>query len=252
MAQYPIKKTAVTRTITNLMADGSIIVQADTPAAKMIWEMAFTDLSPADATALQAHFQACIGPYHAFTFIDPTDNMLADSTDLTSISWVRSALLNVSDGASDPNGGSGAFLLTNTSSAPQQISQQLAVPANYQYCFSLYALSAVPMTLDLVRQGALASATNTLSVGPAWTRIISTGRLNDPGTQFTVAINLSPGQQVTVFGLQLEPQLQPSRYRPTVGRSGVYANAHWASDTLSMVSQAPNLFSTSFAIQANV
>lgn len=252
LAQYPIKKTAVTRAITNLLADGTMILQADSPASKLIWEMAFTELSPADASALQTHFQACVGPYHAFTFIDPTDNLLASSTDLTNTSWARSPLMTISSGTPDPNGGTGAFVLTNTGDASQQLTQQLTIPANYHYCFSLYALSAEPFTLELVRQGSVANAIDSFAVGPNWNRIISTGQLNDPGTQFAVGVNLAPGQQITVFGLQLEGQIQPSRYRPTIGSGGVYSNAHWTSDTLMMISQAPNLFSTSFAIQTNI
>jgi len=61
-----------------------------------------------------------------------------------------------------------------------------------------------------------------------------------------------PGQQVTVYGLQLEAQLQPSRYRPTRGMGGVYSNAHWAVDELPVMAQAPNLFSTSFSIETNL
>jgi hypothetical protein len=252
IAQYPIKKMLVTRNITNLLADGSMIVQADPDASKMIWQMAFTELPPADANTLQSHFESCRGPYHAFTFIDPTDNMLANSVDLSNSSWTKFPQIQITAGAADPNGGTNAFVVTNMGSAQQQVSQQLTIPANYQYCFSLFALSAQPTSLTLFRQGLTVTASDSVSIGTGWSRFVSSGRLNDPGTQFSVGISLEPGQQVTLFGLQLEPQIQPSRYRATVGSGGVYTNCHWASNTLQITSDAPNLFSTTFTIQSAV
>jgi hypothetical protein len=251
LAQYPVKKTNVVRSITNLLADGSMILQSDTPASKLVWEMSFAELSVADAIALQAHFQACCGPYHAFTFIDPTDNMIASSTDLTNSTWSKDPQIRISAGAPDPTGATNAFVLTNQGSATQQLAQDFAVPANYQYCFSLYAVSAQPAPLTVIRRGLTASNADEVPVGTTWNRLVVSGRLNDAGTELSVGLTLAPGQQVTVFGLQLEPQIQPSRYRPTVATGGVYPNCHFLSTTLSMTSDAPNLFSTEFAIQTN-
>lgn len=229
-----------------------MILQADVPASKLIWELAFAELSPADANALQAHFQSCYGPYHAFTFIDPTDNMLANSTDLTNAVWTKDPQIQITSRIADPMEGTNAFILTNAGSAAQTFCQQLIVPANYQYCFSLYALSAQAATLQLIRQGSTATVTDTVPVTATWNRVISTGSLNDAGTQFTVGVNLAPGQQVTLFGWQLEAQIQPSRYRPTVGSGGVYPNCHFTSPTIPIMSDAPNLFSTAFAIQTTL
>jgi len=251
IAQYPVKKTRVVRSVTNLLPDGSMIVQADTPASKLVWEMNYSELAPADAIALQSHFQACCGPYHAFTFIDPTDNMFGSSVDLTATAWSKDPQIQITAGAADPIEGTNAFIVTNEGSAVQKFSQQLTVPANYQYCFSLYARSAQPSIVTAMWQGANAIANNELAVSTIWNRIVSSGRLNDAGTELSVGVMLQPGQQITVYGLQLEAQIQPSRYRPTVTNGGVYPNAHFVAATLSMTSDAPSLFSTRFAIQAN-
>lgn len=85
---------------------------------------------------------------------------------------------------------------------------------------------------------------------PGWSRAVSSGRLNDEGTELTIAISLGAGQQVTIFGPQLEPQLAPSGYRPTAQQGGVYSNAHWAEERLTVAAEAPDLFSTSFVIEA--
>ena len=234
-----------------MLPDGSMIVHADTPASKLVWEMNYSELELADALALQSHFQACCGPYHAFTFIDPTDNMFASSVDLTASAWSKDPQIHITAGAPDPVGGASAFVLTNEGSATQRVWQQLAVPANYQYCLSLYAMSAQSSNLTAIWQGANAITNNELAVSTAWNRFVSSVRLNDAGSELTVGVMLQPGQQIMLYGLQLEAQIQPSRYRPTVTNGGVYPNAHFVSATFAMTSDAPSLFSTGFAIQAN-
>ena len=217
----------------------------------MVWELSYSGLSQVDAQALQSHFSACLGPLRAFTFIDPTDNMLVASGDFTSASWQKGAI-QITSGVVDPQGGSQATVLTNTSQANQQIVQTLNVPANYQYCLSAYMTCTQAATIALVRSGSTASDPTSLSIGPSWTRRVSSGRLNDPGTTLTAGMILAPGQQVTVYGMQLEAQLQPSRYRSTGQVGGVYPTAHWATDELGLVATAPNLYSTTFSIETSL
>ena len=249
LAQYPIRKTRVVRTIKNVLPDGSMILLSDPDGARLLWQLAYAELSSADVNALQAHFTACVGPFHAFTFIDPTDNMLASSSDLTAAPWVTSSLIAVSGGASDPLGGIGAFTLVNTGQINQEIAQILQVPAGYQYCFSIYAMSNISAPITLVRRGPSTQGTTNITIGPVWTRIVSSGALSDAEGGFTVAISLAAGQQVQLYGPQLEAQIVPSPYRPTAEIGGVYANAHWAIDQLSITANAPNLFSTACGIE---
>lgn len=252
ISQYPIHKTQVTRTVMNRLPDGTVIVSPDPSASKLIWELSFTHLSTDDVSALQAHFQACCGAYRAFTFIDPTDNMLASSADLTSASWRKNSQIEVTPGAADPTGGNNAFVLTNKSASVQSLWQQLNVPANYQYCFSFWVRTAGTSVVAMSRQGGTAGAFDQLPSAETWSRVLSSGRLSDSGDQFTVGVNLSPGQQITAFGLQLEPQIQPSSYHATFGSGGVYPFSRWMSDTLPISSDAPGLFSTAFSITTNI
>ena len=251
MAQYPIRKVRLDRTIKNILPDGSMILSSDPSGARLVWQLSYTDLAISDVEAIQAHFNACIGPFHAFTFIDPTDNMLLASSDLTNTVWQASSLIQVVLGASDPTGGSGAFVVTNTGQANEEISQTLSVPGNYQYCFSLYANSAQPSTLALVRRGSSSEGSDNIPVGPGWTRIASGGRLEDTGDVFTVAISLLAGQQVELYGMQLEAQIAPSRYRPTGAANGIHSNAHWTTNQLTVTADGLNLFSTAFSIEAS-
>jgi hypothetical protein len=250
-AQYPIGKSRFIRTIQNVMADGSFYAAADPGAGRRQWQFSYSDLSFADVTALQGFFDLCQGPVQPFTFIDPTDNMLVESVDFTRAPWQPAAgLITLQSGVADPFGGTGAFTATNTSQIAQEIAQILTVPANYQYCFSVYARSEGISSVALTRVGMLPGETITCSLGPAWTRLVSTGHLNDGGTQLTVDIGLLPGQRVSLYGPQLEAQLAPSRYRSTTNIGAIYSNAHWAIEELPIVAEAPNLYSVSFTIEA--
>ena len=251
IAQYPIRKTSVVSTVKNVLPDGSMLVYRYPNAPQnRIWQLVYNDLDVADMQALAAHFSACAGPLHAFTFIDPTENMLAWSSDLRMPPWASLPLVQMTPGLPDPAGGNGGFTVTNVGEAYLEITQSLTVPASYQYCLSLYAMSAQASQLVLSRRGASAEQSMTFPVGTSWTRAISSGRLQEAGTQLTIAIGLAAGQQVSLYGVQLEPQVTPSRYRATASNGGIYANAHWGVDQLTTVAEAPNLYSTSFSIEA--
>jgi hypothetical protein len=252
MVQYPIRKQATIRTIKNLLADGSMLVAADPGASRLVWTLTYINLPTVDMQALQSHFEACNGPFRAFTFLDPTENLLTYSADLTQPPWIIPAGVTITPGMPDPNGGGGAFALTNASAATQQISQTLAAPANFQYCFSIYALSLSAATCSLVRSSAEASQSTVYPIGANWSRISSSGVLNDSGVGFTVGFTLASGQSASFFGPQLEAQIAPSRFRATYSKAGLYSNAHWAVSQLVFTAEGPNLFSTSFSIEASV
>ena len=255
LAQYPIQKVRIVPTVKNVMLDGNMLLYADLNAnpgaSRMIWELSYAGLGQVDLQALQSHFEACLGPLRAFTFIDPTNNMLVSSEDFTNSCWQTGAM-QVTAEVADPAGGMQGTVLTNTSQASQQIVQTLAVPANYQYCLSAYVLSAQATSIVLTRSGSTASDATSFTVGPSWTRVVSSGRLNDAGTTFTAGILLAPGQQVTIYGMQLEAQQQPSGYRRTGQEGGVYPGAHWATDELAITATAPDVFSTSFSIETSL
>lgn len=238
------------RTVRNLLPDGSLILYPDVAAKRLVWQLGYTALSSEDLNALSAHFAACQGRLQAFTFIDPTDNMLSNSSTLSGSSWACPSSLILAANAADPSGSTGAFSATNNGQASQEISQTLTVPSGYQYCFSIYVQSAVPATLNLIRRGTASQQTTVVPVGPQWTRVVSSGRLPDESATLSVAVSLEAGQQVSLYGPQLEAQIAPSRYRPTQQTGGVYANTHWGVDELPISADAPNLFSTVFSVEA--
>jgi hypothetical protein len=252
LAQYPLRKMRIARTIKNVLPDGRMILMADPNGARLVWQLSYTELSSGDSGALQAHFNSCVGPFHSFTFIDPTDNMLVSSSDMSAAPWLTSSLIQLISGSADPFGGTDAWTLTNSGQTSQEIAHTLNVPAAYQYCFSVYAMSGSEAAITMIRRGPNTEDAISVPIGQSWTRVVSSGRLSDTGAGFTAAISLIPGQQVQLYGPQLEAQVVPSRYRPTAEAGGVYTDAHWAIDQLVVTAQAPNLFATAFSIETAI
>jgi hypothetical protein len=252
MAQYPIRKRTSIGTVKNLLADGSMLVAADPGSAHLVWTLAYANLPTVDMQALQGHFQACSGPFRGFTFLDPTDNLFSYGADLTQPCWITPAGVTIETGLPDPTGGSSAFRFTNTTAVSQCISQTLAVPVSFQYCFSIYASSVDCQSCTLIRTSANTEQSNVCQLTQAWSRISSSGALLDTGFDLTAGVVLAAGQSVLLFGPQLEPQFAPSRYRPTYSNSGLYVNAHWAQPELVFTAEGPNLFSTSFSIETSL
>lgn len=250
LAQYPLRKTRVTRTIKNLLPDGSMVLLPDSGAQRTFWQLQYSYLSLVDVQLLQSHFTACKGPFSAFTFIDPTGNMLVSSTDVTSTAWQKSSLLHIQTGIVDPFGGMAAQMLTNDGQNTQELMQVLEVPVNYQYCFSLYAAAVQQTTLSLFRRGPNSQQSKQVILTSAWNRIILSGRSNDSGSSLSAGIGLEAGAQVKIFGMQLETQLSPSRYQPTTTVGGVYANAHWITEQLQITAEDVNSYSTTVSIEA--
>jgi hypothetical protein len=252
MAQYPIRKQMSIRTIKNLLADGTMLVAPDRGSQRLVWTLTYLDLPVADLQAIQNHFEACGGAFRGFTFVDPTENLLTFSADLTQAIWITAPGLSVEAGLADPNGGTGAFVLTNAGATTQSISQTLAAPAQFQYCFSMFVSSATSAECTLSRKSANDFQSTICAVGPQWSRISSNGVLRDTGLGLTVSLDLASGQSISVYGPQLEPQFAPSRFRPTFSSAGLYPNAHWAVSELIFTPESPNLFSTSFSIETSL
>lgn len=252
LVQYPIRKTQLFRTIKNILPDGNMLLSVDSGYSHRLWTLSYIDLSLSDIQALQGHFAACSGPLRAFTFIDPTDNMLLWSSDLSQPVWQNpSATITVHGGAADPFGGSSAFTITNNGESAEGLTQTLSVPSNFNYCFSIYLANVQETSATLIRSGSSTTQTASGRVSQGWTRLVSAGRLNDSGTEFAVGLRLSPGQQLTAFGPQLEAQPAPSPYRSTAQSSGVYPDSHWAVEQLPIAATAPDLFSTTFTIETD-
>jgi hypothetical protein len=231
LSQFPVQKIQRARTVINQAADGSTIKLADPLGAITEWDLSYTDLSDAEASALLAFYVAVEGTLTGFTFLDPAGNLLAASDDLTQAAWQKDPLLSLTASVSDPQGGTLAWRLTNSGGAEQALGQTLEAPGEYLYCLSAYVRAttagSVGMTID--------SQATQRAVTSNWTRIAWTSNGDPQATSVRFTIQVGAGAAVEVYGLQAEAQTAASGYKASV-RGGVYEDAHLGDDVITITS----------------
>jgi hypothetical protein len=231
MSQFPVRKIRRARTVVNQAADGSTIKLADPLGAVTEWDLTYTDLSDAEASALLTFYVAVEGTLNGFTFLDPAGNLLAASDELNQAAWQKDPMLSLTGSVNDPLGGSVAWRLTNGGAAEQALGQTLEAPGAYLYCLSAYVRAATASSVGLTigGQGTQRAVTS------EWTRIAWTSNGEAQGTSVRFAIEIGSGATVEVYGLQVEAQAAASGYKASV-RGGVYEDAHLGDDVLTITS----------------
>lgn len=232
LAQYPVKRIKTVHTAINRMEDGSKVLYFDTQGSTLTWELDYVELTQLEMAALENLFEACSGPFRAFTFLDPVGNLLGPV-------WQHSPLIGVSGST-----------FTNTGNVALEVFQTLAIPAGYRYTFSLWGAATLDpaATLTINRRGPNSQQQDVISLTS--NPVISTGALNDTAASFTLAVVLQPGQTVDLSQTQLEAQPSASPFRTAAG--GVYSNAHWAIDELIFTADGPDSFATKVKIETHV
>jgi hypothetical protein len=248
IGQYPIQKSRVSRTVVNESTDGFTFKLADSNAVAVEWTLKFTTLSDAERDALALLYQNVEGQLGSFTFLDPTDNLLLWSEDLTQPAWTANSLLTITGGVADPNGGTSATQLSNTGSAALSAQQVINGPGWYQYAFSVQVSSSSNQQITLIRSTATASQSAVFTAGPDWTRIVLPGNFGGTDESVTFGIQLPPGGTVDLFGLQAEAQPGASGYKQTLDSGGVYPNARFLDDTLTIQTDGPGQHSCQISI----
>lgn len=234
--QYPIQKRRTARTVVNKSIQDYEVKIADPGAATTEWQISFVELTDQELAALEALFQATEGRLTPFTFVDPTDNLLAWSEQHNQSIWQADPLLTLTGDVADPMGGTSAFQLTNTALATQLLQQSIAAPASLEYCLSVYARSDQSTQIWLVRGSETISST----ISPTWTRLTSAGQVSNQNDSISFGVALNPGTTVDVFGMQVEAQPAASLYKQTAETGGVYPNARFRDDVLTITTVGPN------------
>lgn len=225
-------KRQATRTVVNTLPDGTTVRYADSNGASVEWDLPVSGLNTQEWAAIETLFLATRGRLGAFTFLDPTGNLLLNSEDYSQGSWVKDPLLQFTPGVADPLGTTRATMLINAGQSSQRITQTIAAPGGYQYCLSVYARAAASGSVSLIRATASKSVSQVFAVAADWQRLISSGNLGAAEDQISFAIELPAGAAVQLFGFQAEPQLGASPYKMTTKQSGVYPNARFQDDRL--------------------
>jgi len=242
--QFPIRRQREARTVINQSCQGYQVKLADSGAAITEWHLSFDAISDQELAALEALFQAVEGRLTPFTFLDPCDNLLAWSEQQNQSVWQASPLLTLTSGVTDPTGGTAAYHISNPTGATLMLQQSINAPASLDYCLSLYARSAQSARVWLAR----GSATDARTISPRWTRLTSAGQLQDNADSMTFGVALDPGSTVDVFGIQAEAQPAASLYKRTTETGGVYSNARFRDDVLTVTAVGPNRHSCALDI----
>jgi hypothetical protein len=234
--QFPIARERLARTVVNQSVQNYQMKLADPGAAVTEWHLSFEEMSDQELAALEALFQAVEGRLTPFTFLDPAGNLLAWSEQQSQPVWQADALLVLTGGVADPTGGANAYQVSNPTAATLMLQQSINAPASLDYCLSLFARSDQSTRVWLMR----GAETGAYAIGPQWTRPASAGQLQDTADSISFGIALDPGTTVDVFGFQAEAQIAASLYKQTAETGGVYPNARFKGDTLTITTVGPS------------
>lgn len=237
-ALYPVSRVPKMRTVMNSTLGGYSIAASDALASSLEWELRATGLSRVERDAIEDLHRQSQGALRTFTFLSPVGNALTYSEEFAGTGWVRSAQIQTTTGVADPFGTVRAVGIVNAGQAPGTIQQALPVPGDYSYCFSIWARSSAGSTVTM----GYAGASRTQPLNSSWQRISIAGNQHAIADTVTFAMTIAAGASVELFGAQVEPQLAPSDYKRTGGRGGVYSNARFASDELSITAQATDVY----------
>jgi hypothetical protein len=252
IGQYPIRKRRVARTIVNEAADSNQYKLADANAASVEWTLDFQTLSDAERDALIALHGSVEGRLGSFTFLDPTDNLLVWSEDLTQTAWVGNSFLTVTTGVADPNGGTSANRVSNSGAGVIAIQQTLNAPGWLEYGFSLQARSGQSQQVTLIRSTASASQSQTYNIGPNWTPLLLSGALGGTDQAVTFGIQIGAGGSADLYAIQVEAQAGASGYKRTTSNGGVYPSARFLDDALSITTNGPQQHACRIRIHSQV
>jgi hypothetical protein len=208
---------------------------ADPEGCTTEWRLVYSDISNDEATALEEFFVAAGGSLQSFTFVDPVGNLLAWSEDLSHEEWSKGPLLSFLHGVPDAVGTARGWRITNAAVGPQSVTQDLAVPSEYIYCFSIWIRSLEPGSVTMI----VGTHLSVREVGVGWRRITFANSGGAGADPVRFGLELTAGTEVEVFGFQVEAQPAASGYQPTT-TGGVYENAHLRDDTFEITATGLN------------
>lgn len=247
VAQFPVSRWRRWRMIANLLENGTRITLADGLANAIGWRIEYRELSPAELQNLTNLFNNCQGGASLFTFVDPMANLLAWSEDLTRPDW-QAGLLTTASGVTDPYRTQRASSVTNSTTGALALQQTLNLSGDYVACFSVWLSSTSPSQVTLQRD----SDQTVISVGSQWNRVFLSGSGTAGAANTTFGLLLNPGQQIQMFGPQVEVQPWPSPYKQSGNARGVYPNSWFASDELNIVNTGVGLYSCELALRSQI
>jgi len=244
-ALYPVLKRQKTRTVVNLMDDGSRELFADNDAATVEWEIHASGLTAAEWNSIESLYEQTCGSWQTFTFLDPTDNLLSDSELLSSTAWITGPSVQLTPSVADPLGTTRATTVTNGGQAAAGITQTLPVPGQFCYCISAWVRSSAATPITLIA----GAGTAVVQTSVMWSRaLLAAGAGSSALSSVSFGLQLPAGGTADVFGFQVEAQLAASDYKMT-GPGGVYSEARFATDQLIFTAQSTDVYDAIIRIE---
>jgi len=231
IAQFPFRNGPAYRTLVNSGPGADEIVSSDTDFHTRVWELPFDQLTDAEWQGLEELFQLSEGRLGTFLFLEPGQNLLSWSEQLSNPIWQKAAGISVADGQPDPGGGTGAVHLS--SSGAGAVSQELPIPASYRYAASVWAKTAASGVALRITDTGSGSVEVGFNASNSWKRYSVGYGLSSASQSMAFEIQMSSGASVEIYGPQLEAQLAPSTYKRTEQQAGVFAGARFDNDILS-------------------
>jgi hypothetical protein len=232
IAQLPIDRRIIRRTIVNRMPDGAVVKLDDPRSAGIAWTLNYRGLSDAERSSIEELFCEVEGQLRSFVFLDPAGNLLSWSEDLTKAVWQPDGALQISTSVADANGSERASRLTNASQAEQSIAQTVEVPGWLRYCFGVWVRSASRTRVALSLSNANGTIAAEQVAGEQWRLVSCSGELTGAAEDLACRFSIAAGGAVEVFGFQLSAQANADAYRRTHSQAGVYSNSHFLDDEL--------------------
>ena len=250
-AAYPVTRMNVTRTVVNVLGDGSAVVFPDPDAEMRQWDLRATELTLSEWTAIDTLFQAVSGRFGTFTFLDPFGNLLLQSEEFGDPAWNNAPLIQLTPGVSDPLGTSRATRAVNAGSAAGAIAQTLAVPGTFRYTLSVWAKTTGVSNATMSATTTGGSTTRIVGLTSEWKRVSLEVVLGLSTESVVFGVVLDVGAIVDLFGMQVEAQPGASDYKKTGGSGGVYAAARFAEDELTVTARGTDVFDAVVRIVAS-
>lgn len=253
VAQAPIIRQDVVRRVARSRLDGVYEASLrDTKADSIEWDLIFQSLSDEERGRIETLFIDAQGSLRSFTFLDPADNLLRWSEDFSNPAWLKEAGLMTTPGLQDAFGGLTATGIANSTAATRSVSQTIAAPASFSYCFSFYIRAGAPSSIGLKLASVDASYAAQVIAANAWKRVDLTSKLSSLADDVTVSIEVGANTAVDICGAQLEAQVAPSGYKRTMERSGVYSNTRFRHDKLKLRADGVNEHSTQLHLMSRL
>ena len=247
---YPLTRMSRTRTVANLLGDGSTVVFADPDAEMIEWEFRAAGLTLNEWTAIDTLFQGVTGRLKTFTLLDPVGNLLLRSEKFEDSAWTRTPLIQLTTGIGDPLGTTRATQVVNAASVAGTIAQTLTIPGTFRYVLSVWAKTTGVSNLTLTAATSGGAASRTFALTSHWTRLSLDVNFGLNTESIVFGMELDVGALVHVFGIQAEAQPGASDYKKTESSGGVHSQARFADDELTVTARATDSFDALIRIVA--